>query len=479
VAEAEHFLSRLDRLDTSEVDIALQLYRDPDLLRAIMQTARISDSIARVAISLADPVEGPFIVVTRDGHFVTCLGTGMHASQWPVITRGQLDAISQKILTLRERMALAMRLAGKAERPCARLMHRLVVASDSVSREDFVAVSAWEPMLSSQCLDLYLAMCREILVQGAALRTLRKIDGRLEKTLHDYWNLVHAAGHFVLLGTMGGDREHFQQITQAHPEVRSAFSWSLTSTCLTPFITRGAWGVGRLGKQLLPAYKKALTEDISLYDWLDTVFGLVAIGRRTSGLRAEIVKALRASPLSSHNKHAARLRHALGRELRLISEFASHVIELDSNELEQALLGYGRSICDLKDSELSKEMLDDVMRVAPLHNYQEGMSDGGKLTVSLHLVAATARDAPERFYFPRDVVHRSRVAWKPEYSLRLLEPMRQAERRDRVPARRAEVPGPNQPCSCGSGKKYKKCCKEKAATTTSVQVPACLKVDDG
>ncbi len=478
MAEAEHFLTRLDRLDTSEVDVALQLYRDPDLLRAIMQAAKISEAVPRVALSLADPVEGPFIVVTRDGHFVTCLGAGMHATRWPVITRGQLDAISQKILTLRERMALAMRLAGKAERPCARLMHRLVVSSDSVSREDFLAVSAWEPMLSSQFQDLYLAMSREILVQGAALRGLRRIDGRMQKTLHDYWNLVHATGHFALLGTMGGDREHLQQVTGAHPEVRSALSWGLTSTCMTPFITRGAWAVGRLGKQLLPAYKKALSEDISLYDWIDTVFGLLAIGRRTSGLRAEIIKALKASPATAHNEHAARLRQVLGLHLELISEFAANLIELDSSELEQTLLRYGRHLFDSKDVGLSEETIDDVTRVAPLHNYQDGMSDGDKLTVSMTLIAATARDAPERFYFPYDVARRGRMAWKPEYSLRLLEPMRQAERRDRAPAKRADVPGPNQPCPCGSGKKYKKCCKGQAAPTTSAQVPACVKLDN-
>lgn len=36
VRHAEHFLSRLDRLNTREVDLALSLYRDPDLLRAVL-----------------------------------------------------------------------------------------------------------------------------------------------------------------------------------------------------------------------------------------------------------------------------------------------------------------------------------------------------------------------------------------------------------------------------------------------------------
>ncbi len=36
VRHAEHFLSRLDRLPRSEVDLALELHRDPDLLRAVL-----------------------------------------------------------------------------------------------------------------------------------------------------------------------------------------------------------------------------------------------------------------------------------------------------------------------------------------------------------------------------------------------------------------------------------------------------------
>ena len=31
----------------------------------------------------------------------------------------------------------------------------------------------------------------------------------------------------------------------------------------------------------------------------------------------------------------------------------------------------------------------------------------------------------------------------------------------KVPIRKAKKVGPNDPCPCGSGKKYKKCCREK------------------
>jgi hypothetical protein len=86
---AEHFLSRLDRLPRGEVDLALELYRDPELLRAVLHTASIPDGAERAAISLGDPVLGPFLIVTRDGHFVTCLGRGMRVGELPVIPGGR------------------------------------------------------------------------------------------------------------------------------------------------------------------------------------------------------------------------------------------------------------------------------------------------------------------------------------------------------------------------------------------------------
>ena len=151
---AEHFLSRLDRLAGSEVETALELYRDPDLLRLVLAEVALPEAASRVAVSLADPVEGPFLVVTRDGHFVTCLARGMKPGELPIVTRGQLDALSQKFTTLRERLKLATRLTGKREGACDMLLRRVLCAADSVSREDFLAVSAWEPLLGPDFLQM-------------------------------------------------------------------------------------------------------------------------------------------------------------------------------------------------------------------------------------------------------------------------------------------------------------------------------------
>jgi hypothetical protein len=164
VQHAEHVLSRFDRLPRSKVDLALELYRTPDLLRAVLDAATLPERVEPVAISIDDPVHGPFLVVTRSGHFVTCLGRGMRVGDLPIVTRAELDAISRKVTWLREKMALAKQLGG--EQGHARLLRRLLVSSDSVSREHFLTVAAWEPLLGPAFLDLYLAMRRELSLQG-------------------------------------------------------------------------------------------------------------------------------------------------------------------------------------------------------------------------------------------------------------------------------------------------------------------------
>jgi len=71
-----HFLERLERLSTPQTELALSLYQDPLLIRALLEQLRLPDGATRVALSLADEERGPFVVVARDGHFVTCLGRG-------------------------------------------------------------------------------------------------------------------------------------------------------------------------------------------------------------------------------------------------------------------------------------------------------------------------------------------------------------------------------------------------------------------
>lgn len=452
--EAEHFLSRLDRLAGPEVDIALGLYRDPQMLRAVLGMVSLPESAGRVALSLNDPSLGPFLIVTRDGHFVTCLGTGMNPAPHPVVTRGQLDALSLKVSDLRERLELATRLVGNKERACAQLLRRLVVTPDKVSREDFLAVSAWQPLLAPVLFDIYHGMSVELLDEAPVLRSIRRMDGNVERAMRQYWDLLHAAGHFCLLASMAGEDEHYLDAT---PNLRrNTYSWGLTSTGVTAFILKGAWGVGRMGKAMLPSYKKSLEEDGALFELYDTIFALLAIGRRSSKLRPEIAKALAAAHERATSPGAQKLRKAIN--LAPLFGAAVEYMNAADDELEATLLRAGNQMLGGDLDGVPDGERNEAARLLPITHYADGVNDGRKWLITLTMIAATARGAPEQFYFPKEALQSIHMPWKPEFTRHVLEPIRHAEHatRPQVPVR--STPGPNEPCSCGSGRKYKKCC---------------------
>jgi hypothetical protein len=88
MSHAEHFLSRLVRLADDEVKLALALYYDAEWVRAILASACVIESAERVALALSHEAQrGLFVVVTRSGHFVTCLARDMHPGELPVLPR--------------------------------------------------------------------------------------------------------------------------------------------------------------------------------------------------------------------------------------------------------------------------------------------------------------------------------------------------------------------------------------------------------
>jgi len=67
-----------------------------------------------------------------------------------------------------------------------------------------------------------------------------------------------------------------------------------------------------------------------------------------------------------------------------------------------------------------------------------------------------SRAQPEDLYWPADGLKALRAGWQPEQAARVL---RDTEVANPVaePARVQAAPGRNEPCPCGSGKKYKRC----------------------
>ena len=155
MGHAAHFLRRLDRVSDGHVELALALYNDLELLREVLARAVLPEGAERVAISLDDPIEGPFVVVTREGRFVTCLGAGMLVSDLPIVTRERLDAAAARVERMREELGRvrALRESG-ADGQAALAFTRMQQQGPRFAREDAETLLRVQPLIEVHCLGL-------------------------------------------------------------------------------------------------------------------------------------------------------------------------------------------------------------------------------------------------------------------------------------------------------------------------------------
>jgi hypothetical protein len=347
---------------------------------------------------------------------------------------------------------------GRGDEPLRALLRRLFFEADSISREDFLAIAAWEPLLGPLFLNTYVSMGAELAEQSRILCQKRLVKRASEAMLHDYWNLLHAAGHLALLGAITADREDYDALTQDTPGARAAFSYPLVGTGVTTFMLKGAWAAGRAGKPMLAAYKRAVIEDGALFELLDSQLVLLVLGRRSHKLRAEITKTVSSAPGRASSAGAQQLRAQLGHEIRLVCELTVGLLDAPRQELDEMLLQIAdryvqeRSLLDLD------ETARDVALTLPLLSWSDGITDGSRLVRTFSLAAAVAELPPERFYLPRAALAELSEPWVPEHTWTILDPLTKAAG-SRKPARRLdEKVGRNAVCPCGSAKKYKRCC---------------------
>jgi hypothetical protein len=452
-----HFLERLDRVRADETDLALGLYRDHELVRFILSHAKLPADAERVAIALDHDSDGPWIVVAREGAFVTCLGRGMSTKSLPIITRAQLEAWGEKHEEVRRRLSLARERGASKGHVAPRVMK----AGRWLAREDFLALTAIAAPIAGALFSKYL---ESVGTFSDAIPSASVIGPpRTDLDREVYTELSQAAwamGHLALAMSEGADREFLRVVVEATNVVEgSPLAWTfLTDTLALPFFVRNAWCAAKMGKLALGHYKARYARPmIEGFAHIEAAHALLAIAARHTSLRAEAVKALSVqSP--SDDEGTAIVRAWFRRVVELVED--------DADALTNDALNLGRaSFHALADDfvEGSKyrfaepsDVPDDLARTAAF-NVWGSVFDGELTPFVPPIVLLAARSDAEDFYYPADVQRDVRV------NRTLGEGIALAElHRKRFPAHatvRAEPrPGRNDPCSCGSGKKYKKCC---------------------
>jgi hypothetical protein len=463
VPHAAHFLERLDRVTRAQTEFALELYRDHEAVKYVLARVHLPEKAERVALAIDDPREGPFVVVSREGRFITCLGAGMK-HDLHVVPRGQTDALLAKLADQRARKEVAQRELRPDEEE-EELFQRIVTRGSRFAREDFVALSAFESLLGESPYIAMLEMAVEalrlrapmahgankVVIKGSSKPMFEKLD-RIE------WSVAH-----LMMLSGAAERRNLDEILDTTKNTTGTPTYSCSAQGGTTFFLRAAWAAARLGKGVLPVYKRSLAETDDWQQQLDAALGLAAIGMRHASTLPEVKRILTSHPFIGDDHPDAATAQPIDRSRGAICALLNDTLE-HAEERTATALAIGRDyavICgqNLPDGhplkfEKPEQVGDDLARTGVL-SLDGAITDARLQHVMIIALPLAARADAENFYFPREVVRAWFGQWTPEESLERLK--RFAEKKKEPTVNTQPKPGRNDPCFCGSGKKYKKC----------------------
>ena len=468
VGHAAHFLRRLDRVSDGHVELALALYNDLELLREVLARAVLPEGAERVAISLDDPIEGPFVVVTREGRFVTCLGAGMLVSDLPIVTRERLDAAAARVERMREELGRvrALRQSG-AEGKAGLAFRRMQQQGPRFAREDAETLLRVQPLIEEQCMRQVMDLHVALLEEAPRLESYRRpaparVAKLRERFVLAFGDGVWAVAHMLTL--LGSFRTGLARSEEALGEsgslvdavARLTFEWGTFT-----HVTRALWFVAGGGKRALAAVKQHERADLLMCMYRE--LALTAIGLASEKRRAEAQKALAAKSLPQGDDVEILQRTSA------VFAAQGHRLLDSPTACEEAFLDVSRQYA-VKVSEGVEEptraqldaVPEDVARLAfitsnqSIHDHRHVKA----LLVSMHALPWLVRASPAELFLPA------------EWAARLLPPrgvadvhtwfgpytLMRGSGATRAPRRVEAAPGRNDPCPCGSGKKHKRCC---------------------
>ncbi len=454
-AHAAHFLERLDRIPRSQVDFALMLYRDAELLKWILLYAKIDEKDARVALALEDGGEGPHVIVTRDAHFVTTLGKGMSTGPHPVVSRAQIDVFVQRVEEARRRREISRELvpSGMASYDILGLTGK---RPDALSREEVSAILGWRPLLQAEFLV-------EAFKVGQSLedieRSIVTITGRPSKTkmaeiIDEAHRFAYTLGVLFTLAA-AGEMPWIGFLADTYETYLYGVTFTATSQRLFATAMRGAWMAARIGKALLPSYKRILlSNDSASIARYDALLAVTAIGLRHARLSGDATRIVETA-------------RAVGDDDPWVHQFAPRALRALSEPdaaIEDALI-YGRK----RYAALSLLLPgSSPHRFTNEHDVPRELGLLALVNCDVDCVSSAAFDmlpwvarvgSPEELHFPEPLPRMFLpVVRRHQQAVARIDRLRTDWGAAKTPAKREAAPGRNEACSCGSGKKFKKCC---------------------
>jgi hypothetical protein len=322
------------------------------------------------------------------------------------------------------------------------------------------------------------------------LRTARDVVKRIEQQRNEYrrshyrlrapvvleglqmfWQQVWAIGHLSALCSV-----YVEDLPESVPEAeREQLAWALrpvlhiaTSTMAPATLLRAAWAVARIGRPFLSQYYDRLSKATSFPEITHALVVLLSVGLRHEDVRADVseavernlerVEALADDEMGEKERKVWAWIHGHGRQMLAGHKQAEYVAYQRKNGA-QRILELGAALPAGHPQRWdAPEQVPDELAMAMLPSFDESMMvpSENRITPFLALPWVIGAAADE-LYVPARYMDVYGGKFDAERSREMLD------RHARyywigLPVRAAETPGRNQPCSCGSGKKFKRCC---------------------
>jgi hypothetical protein len=231
--------------------------------------------------------------------------------------------------------------------------------------------------------------------------------------------------------------------------------------CAFPFVIRAAWIAARLGKPVLPTYKARFAKPLEPIDLREAGWGLLCMGLRHASLRGEVFKALQSPPRQQGTREAW-----VEQSYALFAQVAEQV-QSKEDELREEALALGRAFVVVRTDHLPEsspyrfarrdEVPEDLVMPGLFDGWYDAQNGERGGDMMLIAVCAAARARAEDFYFPATVLHAMGPPDLEQSGESLVEMRRTLLGTPKTVRHSERPPGRNDPCPCGSGKKYKKC----------------------
>lgn len=489
-----HFLSRLERVSMEHADVALELYRNPRLVRTLMEEFAGIYQDDRAALALGKDGAGPYIVVAVDGGFVTCLGENMKPRGLQVIKRELLE--SRRTLSEEYPVAMQRFLQLTRQGETTRLLERIFSNGQLVCREDVEQAQALLPVFQLKFIEHILWMSRtlsesrdRLLRVVSRMRTKRGKIAKLKRMAAKVaayhwvgaWSIVTCHAIVAAGGVRSLQSMHFPESDQLGPAFMVSFVEGHGGIAL-----RNLWAVGVRGVAVVTIYETILHELESSDYMVGNVASLTIAALRHPELREQVGRHLR----------EIRRDHGDSKDVVGAVECAHEVLSLDLQELEEQ---YGMVVCG-EHLSLGRRIYERIRRgLLPDHpDYYEDLdevpqsllctlglmmpghylSDGDVMRAMFYCLPWLSQAEFGDLFLPRSLNDRLQVVGPSdgEQGLELLSWQAPPVEEENVsPYVSTQKAGRNDPCPCRSGRKYKQCClngsQQVSADRTEMMVP--------